>query len=208
MRWFVSALVVLTACVRSGPQAQPETATPAPEPVRVPEGCLDALDGPWVHADDARWRYEADDDGGTLVLRVTRVPGPDAGFVPRKFRRAPEPELLEPGAAAQAFLSLDGGKPAAAEDAGVEDAGTFYPDVRVELARTPGGFVGFTLAPLAHPAGRTCDGRFATRVISCLDGGLVIESQPATALGEACQSPPRPREATPLRHRLVRPDAG
>lgn len=210
MRWLLSGLIMLGACVRGSPQTPPET--PPAEPVNVPDGCLAALDGPWVHATDATFLYEAEDDGGTLVLRVTRAAKPDAGFTPRKFRRGPEPVLLEPADAARAFLTRDGGP----EDAGAvaaevnePDAGpVFHPEIRVELTRTARGFNGFTIAPLLHPSGRTCDGRFATTVLSCADAGLLIESQPATSLGEACQSPARPREAGPLQHRLVRPDAG
>ncbi len=207
MRWLLLFMLGFSACVRSSPQAPVEQQ--AAEPLNVPEGCLELLAGPWVHDADQTWRYDAEDDGGTLVLRVTRLAKPDAGFTPRKFRKTPEPVLLDAPEAAQAFLSRDGGAVVPEPDAGVADAGPVYhPDIRVELTRSAGGFNGFTLAPLLHPSGRTCDGRFVTTVVSCADGGLLIESQPATALGESCQSPAKPREPSPLQHRLIRPDAG
>ena len=69
-----------------------------------------------------------------------------------------------------------------------------------------------TLAPVLHPSGRSCEGRFETKVLSCADGGLVLQAAAATALGEECQSPPRPRPPEPLIHTLIRPapapDAG
>lgn len=206
MRWLLFCLLLLVACVRGSPQAPTET--PPAEPINIPEGCVAPLDGTWVHATDPSFRYEADDDGGTLVLRATRSAKPDAGFTPRKFRRGPEPVLLDASEAAQAFLTRDGG---VIEDAGTSeplDAGVVYhPEIRVELTRTARGFTGFTMAPLIHPTGRVCEGRFVTTVISCGDG-LVLESEPSTSLGESCQSPAKPRGASPIQHVLQRPDAG
>lgn len=186
-RFFI--LLVLGACVRTTPQPAPELPPPHPA-VRVPAGCLDSLAGSWVHASDRSYRYEAEDDGGTLTLVVSHVLVPDAGFSPRRFR---------PVADAGAGL-----------DAGAEtDAGLVTPSpVRVELQRTPEGFVGATIAPLAHPTGRVCEGRFPTTVLSCADGGLLLESQSATALGDACQAPARPLGLLTQQHQLVRPDAG
>ncbi|MGV3623227.1 MAG: hypothetical protein ACO1OB_20575 [Archangium sp.] len=210
MRWILCGLLVLGACVRGSPQTPAET--PPAEPVNVPEGCLEPLGGAWIHATDQSYAYEGDDDGGTLVLRATHLTKPDAGFTPRKFRRGPEPVLLEPAEAAQAYAGRDGGS---SDDTGVADAGSepdagavYRPEIRVELTRTAKGFTGFTLAPLLHASGRTCEGRFATRVLSCADGGLVLESEPSTSLGESCQSPAKPRGASPLQHQLKRPDAG
>lgn len=210
MRWPLCVLLGLGACVRGSPQTPAET--PPAEPVSVPEGCLEPLGGAWVHAIDQTYSYDAEDDGGTLVLRATHLAKPDAGFTPRKFRRGPEPVLLDAAEAAQAFLVRDGG---AADDAGIADAGfepdagqVYRPEIRVELTRSARGFTGFTLAPLLHASGRTCEGRFATRVVSCADGGLVLESEPSTSLGESCQSPAKPRGASPLQHQLKRPDAG
>lgn len=207
MRWLLCGLLVLGACVRGSPQTPAQT--PPAEPVNVPDGCLAPLGGQWVHAADPSYSYAAEDDGGTLLLRAVHVARPDAGFTPRKFRRGPEPVLLDPSEAALALLVRDAGQ-IDEVDAGLEpDAGpVFRPEISVELTRSAHGFTGFTLAPLLHASGRTCEGRFATRVLSCADGGLVLESEPSTSLGESCQSPAKPRGASPLQHRLERPDAG
>ncbi len=155
----------------------------------MPDGCLDSLAGPWVHALDPSYRYQAEDDGGTLTLLVTRQFIADAGFSPRRFRH-------------------DGGAP---EDAGRSepvDAGpepVRAPDIRVELQRTAGGFVGSTLATVTHPSGRSCEARFPTSILSCADGGLLLETSAGTALGDACQAPARPQAVPRLQHPLIRP---
>ncbi len=178
-------LLSLTACVRTTPQPSPELPPPAPRVV-VPEGCLAVFAGSWVHATDPGYRYEGEDDGGLLTLIVTHVATADAGFSPRRFR------------------AVDAGI-----DAGVSDAGlpTAF-GARVELRRTERGFVGETIAPLTHPTGRTCEGHFPTTVLNCLDGGLLLETQSATALGDACQAPARPLGLLTQKHQLWRPDAG
>lgn len=183
----VLLLLLISACVTTTPQPPPEPPAPPRPPVMVPQGCLDSLGGPWVHATDPSYRYEGEDDGGTLTLVVTHVLTVDAGFSPRRFRVSD-----------------------AGVDAGPElDAGAPVPSaVRIELQRTGHGFVGATLAPLTHPTGRVCEGRFPTTVLSCADGGLLLESQSATALGDACQAPARPLGLLTQQHHLVRPDAG
>jgi hypothetical protein len=184
-------LLIIVACVRTTPQAPPAPA-PSPAPVfAVPPGCLELLSGSWVHATDLAYRYEAEDDGGTLTFIVSRQHVVDAGFSPRRFR------------------PVDGGVDAGV-DAGVDlDAGqTPASPVRVELHRTGNGFVGATLAPLVHPTGRVCEGRFPTTVLSCADGGLLLETQSATALGDACQASARPLGLLTQQHQLVRSDAG
>ena len=154
--------------------------------INVPPGCLESMAGAWVHTSDPTYRYQADDDGGTLTLIVSHVAVLDAGFSPRRFR------------------PVDGGF----VDAGAPDAGPEPSSVRVELQRTEHGFVGNTLAPLSHPTGRVCEGKFPTTVLSCAGGGMLLETQSATALGDACQAPARPLEQLTQRHQLVRPDAG
>ena len=188
---FIS-LLLISACVRTTPQPPPEPPAPLRPAVVVPPGCLDSFGGSWVHATDPAYRYEGEDDGGTLTLVVTHVLGVDAGFSPRRFR------VSDAG--------VDGGL----VDAGAEqDAGAPAPSaVRIELQRTPTGFVGATLAPLTHPTGHVCEGRFPTRVLSCADGGLLLETQSATALGDACQAPARPLGVLTQQHQLLRPDAG
>lgn len=182
-------LLSVTACVRTTPQPSPELPPPAPRVV-VPEGCLEGFAGPWVHATDPGYRYQGEDDGGTLTLIVSHVARPDAGFSPRRFR------AVDAGVEAQA-------------DAGVTDAGLLAaPGARVELRRTERGFVGETIAPLTHPTGRTCEGHFPTTVVNCADGGLLLETQSATALGDACQTPARPLGLLTQQHQLWRPDGG
>lgn len=185
-------LLIIIACVRTTPQPPPEPAPPPGPVFVVPAGCLELLAGPWVHATDPAYRYEAEDDGGTLTLVVSRIHVVDAGFSPRRFR------------------PVDGGVDAGSIDAGADlDAGQAPASpVRVELQRTGNGFVGATLAPLVHPSGRVCEGRFPTTVLSCADGGLLLETQSATALGDACQAPARPLGLLTQQHPLVRPDAG
>lgn len=185
-------LLLISACVTTTPQPPPEPPAPPRPPVMVPQGCLDSLSGNWVHATDPSYRYQGEDDGGTLTLVVTHVLTVDAGFSPRRFR------------------VIDAGVEDAGVDGGTElDAGTPPPSaVRIELQRTGNGFVGATLAPLTHPTGRVCEGRFPTKVLSCADGGLLLESQRATALGDACQAPARPLGLLTQQHQLVRPDAG
>lgn len=160
----------------------------------MPEGCAASLAGPWVHAVDPSFRYEAQDDGGTLTLVVFRDLVVDAGFVPRRFR--PVPDAGTPGA-------VDGGP-----DAGLaEDAGTAVSTTRLELVRTGAGFVGHTFASLQHPSGRWCEVRFPTTVLDCADGGLVLETSSATAVGDTCQLPARPLEQLKQQHPLARPPA-
>ena len=182
-----TSFLLISACVRTTPQPAPEPpALPRPVVV-VPAGCLDSFGGSWVHATDPAYRYEGEDDGGTLTLVVTHMLGVDAGFSPRRFRVS--------DAGIDAGVELDAGIPAPSA-------------VRIELQRTPNGFVGATLAPLTHPTGRVCEGRFPTSVLSCADGGLLLESQSATALGDACQAPARPLGVLTQRHLLLRTDAG
>lgn len=65
-------LVVLAGCARA--PLNPN----APEPVRIPEGCEANLGGVYLDSEQAAFRYEGTDDGGTLQLIVERAP-PDAG---------------------------------------------------------------------------------------------------------------------------------
>lgn len=208
----LSPVLLLAACVRTTPQ--PPSSPPPPPPVVVPAGCTASLEGPWRHAEDPSFRYEAQDDGGTLTLVVFRELVVDAGFVPRRFRPLPD-------AGVDAGTALDGGAADAggpAADAGFVTVGDLdggaplSSSVRIELARTASGFVGSTIAPLQHPSGRWCEVRFPTRVLTCADGGLVLETSNATALGDTCQPPARPLEQLTTQHPLVRlparPDAG
>jgi hypothetical protein len=187
---FVAALLVgiaLTRCVTTSLQPTPEPSPPPPA-VLVPAGCLELQGGTWLHAADQTWRYEAEDDGGTLTLIVHHRAVVDAGFSPRRFRKP------------------DGGVDAGL-DAGTEDAGApsdELPTARIELSRTDAGFVGATLTRFTHPTGRSCDVRFPTSVIACGDAGLTLETEESTALGDACQPPARPADVSRRQHHLRR----
>jgi hypothetical protein len=166
------------------------------------------MTGEWVHAEDPSFRYLAEDDGGTVRLTVTRLAPVDAGFRPRRFRPEPPPQPPPPPPTRRGS-GRDAGRPAEADagvpaDAGAEeDAGVPAP-ILVFLQRTPGGFVGATETTLRHPAGHTCDVRFETRVLACADGGLLLETDSAAAVGDACQPPARPQGVAREQHHLLR----
>ncbi|MFZ5443027.1 MAG: hypothetical protein ACOZQL_23675 [Myxococcota bacterium] len=188
-RW--SVFLVLVSCVRTSPQPPPEPPPVIPT-VRVPEGCLEDLSGAWRHADDPAFTYLAADDGGSLSLQLTHRAAPDAGFVPRKFRRDAGADAVDAG-----NEPLDAGSS--------EDAGS--PAATIELLRSADGFAGATRALLRHPGGRLCEARFPTRVVSCADGGLLLETSASVSLGDGCQAPAVPAEQPPERHLLIRPAA-
>lgn len=186
---FLAALLVgiaLTRCVTTTLRPEPPP-TPPPPSVVVPEGCLELQDGTWVHALDPTWRYEAEDDGGALTFIVHHRATIDAGFSPRKFRR------VDGGVDAGPLISEDAG--ATSEE---------LPTARIELARTDAGFIGATLTRFTHPTGRVCDVQFPTRVLACGDGGLTLETEESTALGDACQPPAQPADVSRRQHHLVR----
>lgn len=185
--------LLVVSCVRTTPQPPPQ---PPPPALDVPPGCLAPLSGPWVHAADPSYRYEGADDGGALTLLAFRELVVDAGFKPRRFRR-------------DAGVDDAGPAPDAGEDDGASlDGGDAPAPTRVELVRSATGFAGQTVASVLLPSGQRCEARFPTRVLSCADGGLRIETQSSTALGEACQPPAQPQGQLVQVHQLVRPDAG
>jgi len=152
-----------------------------------------------MHAADPSYRYRGVDDGGTLVLTAFRVFAEDAGFVPRHFLR------VDGGV----VVVIDAGAPAGG-DAGADgvdavDGGT--PSATVVVTRTPKGFVGETAAEVLLPTGRPCKVRYPTTVMACADGGLLVRSRSALAVGDACQPPPNPQPAPDADHQLVRPGA-
>lgn len=202
--WVVIVGAGIVSCVTTVVPPPPEPAPPPP-PIVVPEGCLELLGGPWVHATEPSFRYLADDDGGTLTLAVERLVMPDAGFSPRRFRV--DAGVTDAGAPPDAGASAppDGG---GRQDGGwlfAEPDGGFTPTVLVTLARTPAGFVGHALTTTRHPTGRLCEVRFPTKVLACGDGGLTLETDTAAAIGDACQPPARPQGLTREVHQLVRP---
>lgn len=217
VRGFITAMFfagVVTACVRTTPQPPPEPPPPPAPAVVVPEGCLADLGGAWASAEDPTFLYRALDDGGALTLDVHHRVFLDAGFSPRRFRPdAGAPDAGKPGKA------RDAGVDAGASDAGSDldggsDAGPDQPPssadelptARILLLRTDGGFVGQTSTRWVHPTGRACDVTFPTRVLSCSDGGLVLETVEVLALGDTCQPPARPAPPLLRRHALVRPE--
>lgn len=185
-RFFTVVLLVLCACPHT---VAPPPAEPPPPVVHVPEGCLANLSGHWVHSDSS-YQYDAFDDGGTLSLFGWHRFTPDAGPHYRQFAK---PHWRDAGAE-----QPDAGP--AVTDAGFPQSPTSV----VTLLRTPAGFAGEAVAQVAHPVGRTCEARWKTEVLSCLDGGLTLRSEAEVALGDVCQPPVNPQPTHFLEHRLVR----
>jgi hypothetical protein len=76
---------------------------------------------------------------------------------------------------------------------------------RIELERTPVGFVGQTLANGFNAARQTCSVQFATHLTACDSDGLTLETASTAAVDEACH--PDPQRATTKQmdpHRLNR----
>lgn len=168
---------------REAPDAgRADTAADAAVPTAPAPACPDDLTGVWVHGASAAHRYELADDGGTVQLR--RVwQRPDAGF-----RRV--------------FFGLDAGA-----DAGLIgfrdeplDAGPPPAPVDTELRREPDGLRGHTHGVAPSPLGQSCVVDFGVRVVSCRDGGLVVETE-RIAVGPHCE---RLDGGAWLRHVLVR----
>lgn len=178
-------LVAVAGCQRPPPPWPP--APPPPPAVAVPDGCLEDLSGDWVHADDPSFRYRGDDDGGTLVLTVTRVEARGARFTPRRFRDA-------------GVEASDAGEPQAA----APDTDPPRVPVQVVLTRTAHGFSGQTRVTVQHPVAGPCTATFPAEVVACGDGGLVLSATPAVALGDACQ-PAAQAPGPPARQALRRP---
>jgi hypothetical protein len=87
------------------------------------------------------------------------------------------------------------------------DGGPSEPsEARIQLERSPQGFVGVTRAPV-YANGRTCVAEFPTEVVGCEDGRLRLETVAKAAMDEACQLPARPVPGPRLEQRLVRPAA-
>ena len=92
-------------------------------------------------------------------------------------------------------------------DAGSSDAEQL-PSATMVLTRTADGFAGEAVASAAHPSGKSCEVRFATRITDCSDGGLTLQSASAVAMSDTCETPQKPRSPAMLEHRLARADAG
>ncbi len=132
-------LILLAAGVRTTPQPPS-----GPDLANGASGCQELQAGNWVHANDAHYRYRAEDDGGTLTLAVSHVF--DAGFSPRRFR-------------------VDAGAPRGLQPAADAGSGEPSQQVRIELQRTATGFEGATLAMVTMPSGQQCEARFPTTVV-------------------------------------------
>lgn len=82
---------------------------PAPPPPALPPGCAANLAGSYAHAARPDYRYQATDDGGTLVLRLAVAP--QDGGAPRVDPSAPtivlqrEPPRFSGSTRARAFPS-------------------------------------------------------------------------------------------------------
>ena len=74
----------LAAALAGCPARTPPPPPSAPPPLRLPPGCDQNQAGEYHHADNPAFRYQGEDDGGTLTLSVVRAgeaqePPPDAG---------------------------------------------------------------------------------------------------------------------------------
>ena len=93
---FTASFTACTARTPSPPPAPPASA-------RIPPGCERNQAGEYEHADNPGFRYQGEDDGGTLTLAVTRIreeeatpPEPDGGTaVSIVLQRTPEGFLGE-----------------------------------------------------------------------------------------------------------------
>jgi len=173
--------VLLASCVRAPPPPPRPPPPPPPPSIVVPEGCLADLSGALRHHADARYQYEATDDGGALLLSVFLLPEEDAGRSPRRFSRDGGLKWLLPPREA----GVDG--VAAPRDAGSA------PLARLLLHRTPSGFVGTTLTG----DGGGCP--FPTRVTACEPAALTLET--VAWLSADCAVP---GDAGVRPHRLLR----
>ena len=229
-RWLIASpfrsgllLTLFAACPRPLPPQPPPTPPPPPPPIVVPEGCLENLSGEWTHAEDPSFHYAGEDDGGTLTLVVHRE-FPDAGgFRPRRFVRDAGARVERaPGPGTDA--GVDAGGDAGPSDSTLDgDAGALEPGPDggaptleplatpvIVLQRTPRGFVGLTSATVQHPTGRSCTAAYPTELVACADGGLLLRTRSAIALGDTCEAPASPGPVVTAQHRLIRPvpDAG
>jgi hypothetical protein len=187
-RWWAG--LVLMACVRvaPAPPPPPPAAPPPPPPIRVPEGCLANASGAYRPATTSPLRYEASDDGGTLVMVAFSDPV-DAGRPARRFSR-------------------DGGLPWLVKTRpadGPTNDGAPTPQATLVATRTPDGFLGTVTVSAGPDAG--CVPTFAARVVACGDDGLTLETMPNARFDSSCR--PLDGGAT-MRQRLqrVERDAG
>jgi hypothetical protein len=152
------------------------------------------LDGGWLDAGRDAGTSERALDGGWL----------DAGRDAGTSERALDGGWPDAGG--------DGGSRAASADASVSadaavsvDAGNAPTSLQVRLTRTPAGFLGETTTTLQHPLGRVCEVRFKTEVLACTDGGLLLRTESATALGDSCEAPAKAQPVPMAEHHLHRP---
>ena len=68
----VAAASGIGSCAHFMAPASTENAQAAPAAVNIPPGCSDNFSGLWLHGDDLGYSYQAQDDGGTLVLTAYR----------------------------------------------------------------------------------------------------------------------------------------
>jgi hypothetical protein len=74
----------------------------------------------------------------------------------------------------------------------------------LQLARTPKGFVGLATGTGFTSAGHPCPVTFATELIECNDGGIVLRTAASASINDACQSPQTGPPPVQVIHRLIR----
>jgi hypothetical protein len=169
-RWWAG--LVMMACVRVAPvppPPPPRIAPPPPPPIHVPEGCLANASGAYRPTTTSPLRYEASDDGGTLVMVAFSDTPVDAGRPGRRFSR-------------------DGGLPWLVKTQTPQVPAIAPPPsplATLVVTRTPDGFVGAVTVGAGPDAG--CVPTFAARVVACSDEGLTLETMPSARFDSSCR---------------------
>ena len=159
----LGATLGILACPPKPPQmSRPDRNAPAPN--QIPARCDADLSGTYAHGVDPSFRYQASDDGGTLLLTVERI-------------------------------ASDGGLTNTSSGTGA----------RIQLLRTPHGFVGQTQAMVTLRSGQRCPIEFPTEMIACDDAGILLRSATAALPpDDLCRSARAGISAATLEHRLNR----
>jgi hypothetical protein len=129
----------------------------------------------------------------------------------------PEPPHIPPGCEADlsgawVYAGRPGFRYRAEDDGGVLVLTLERPDgggrARIEVSRTPAGFVGTVSAVGLLVDAGSCPVGFPTEVVGCTEGALEIHSALTAQVDARCQPPPDAGPAAVVLHLLIRPDAG
>ena len=189
MRLPVMAVMVLAGCVNSAAVSEQKPVTTAlasapvaPQKQTLPPGCEASLTGEWSHVDDPSFVYAFTDDGGSVTFTAARRLVIDAGPDFSRFRRDAGPQPQPP--APKKKKAVDAG----VGDAGTADAGPSVPAVLAtgELSRAT-ALQGTVAVTAELPSGQQCTLTFAIKVASCVDGGLLLETETQRQVSASCE---------------------